>query len=69
MKTVIISVIGISSILLTVMIHITVNEESIRNAELEDALAVAMDQTMTEVMEPSGVQEVPSAFSFSSFAP
>jgi len=50
-KTVIISVIGISSILLTVMIHITVNEESIRKAELEDALAVAMDQTMTEVME------------------
>ena len=49
MKTVIISVIGISSILLTVMIHITVNEESIRKAELEEA--VAMDQTMTEVME------------------
>lgn len=51
MRTVIISVINISSILLIVMVHNTVNKESVRNTELSDALTVAMDQTMTEVME------------------
>lgn len=51
MRAVIILVINISSILLVIMIHNTVNEESGREIELKDALAVAMDQTMTEVME------------------
>lgn len=51
MKTVILSVISISSILLVVMIHTTVNEESVQTAEVSDALASAMNQTMTEVME------------------
>ena len=54
MRTVIICVIYISSILLIVMIHNTVNGESLRKKELSDALAVAMDQTMTEVMEKDG---------------
>ncbi len=51
MKTVVLSVISISSILLVVMIHITVNEESVQTVEVSDALASAMNQTMTEVME------------------
>lgn len=51
MRTVILSVISISSILLVVMIHTTVNEESVQTVEMGDALAVAMNQTMTEVME------------------
>ena len=51
MKTVVLSVISISSILLVVMIHITVNEESVQTVEVSDALASAMNQTLTEVME------------------
>ncbi len=51
MRTVIISVIGISSILIVVMIQTTVNMESRYYEEINDALAVAMSQTMTEVME------------------
>lgn len=51
MRTVIISVIGISSILIVVMIQTTVNMASIRHEEVTDALATAMSQTMSEVME------------------
>lgn len=51
MRTVIISVIGISSILIVVMIQTTVNMESRYYEEINDALAVAMSQIMTEVME------------------
>lgn len=54
MRTVIISVIGISSILIVVMIQTTVNMESRYYEEINDALAVAMSQTMTEVMEQEG---------------
>lgn len=53
MRTVMISVIGISSILLVVMIHNTINTESIRSEEITDALSTAMYQTMSEVMEQS----------------
>lgn len=51
MRTVIVSVINISSILLIIMTHNTVNQESMRKTELSDALTAAMEQTMTEVME------------------
>lgn len=51
MRTVIVSVIHVSSIVLIIMVHNAVNGESLRRTELSDALAVAMDQTMTEVME------------------
>lgn len=51
MRTVIVSVIHVSSIVLIIMVHNAVNGESMRRTELSDALAVAMDQTMAEVME------------------
>lgn len=51
MRTVIISVIGISSILIVVMMQTTVNMTSIRQEEIGDALGTAMAQTMSEVME------------------
>lgn len=59
MRTVIVSVIGISSILLVVMIQTTINMKSIRYEEVSDALGTAMSQTMSEVMEQDsyGIQD------------
>ncbi len=51
MKSVVLSVVGISSVLLVVMIHTTRNEETFHRDGLRSALAVSMDQTMKEVME------------------
>ncbi len=58
MRTVIISVIGVSSILLSVMIHMTINEEARCQEELQTALGTAMYQTMAEVFEQNsyGIQ-------------
>lgn len=50
MRTVIISVIGISSLFLVVMIQKNINEKTWQEEQLEDALTVAMSQTMEEVM-------------------
>lgn len=54
MRTVIISVIGISSIVIIVMIQTTVTMNSVYQEEVTDALATAMSQTMSEVMEQEG---------------
>ncbi|MCH5266347.1 MAG: hypothetical protein J1F02_10640 [Lachnospiraceae bacterium] len=51
MRTVIVSVIGISSVLLVVMIQSTINTEALRSEEISEALSTAMVQTMSEVME------------------
>ncbi len=51
MRTVIISVIGISSVLLVVMIQSTINTEALQRESLANALSASMEQTMSEVME------------------
>lgn len=51
MRTVIVSIIGISSVILIVMIQTAVNTESRQRESMEDALATAMSQTMSEVAE------------------
>lgn len=51
MRTVIISVIGISSVLLVVMIQSTINIEALQRESLAKALSASMEQTMSEVME------------------
>lgn len=51
MRTVIISVIGISSVLLVVMIQSTINIEALQRESLANALSASMEQTMSEVME------------------
>ncbi|MCH5252265.1 MAG: hypothetical protein J1F22_04765 [Lachnospiraceae bacterium] len=51
MRTVIVSVIGLSSILFVIMIQTTINTESVYREEIADALSTAMSQTMSEVME------------------
>ncbi len=53
MRTVIISMIGISSLALIIMIQQSINVKSIKEEELKEALTTAMSQTMTEVMEES----------------
>lgn len=53
MRTVIISVIGISSFFLIVMIQKNINAETWEREELEESLSKAMDQTLSEVMEKS----------------
>lgn len=51
MRTIVISVISISSMLFVIMIQSTVNWERRQEESLENALASAMYQTMSEVME------------------
>lgn len=51
MRTIVISVISISSMLFVIMIQSTVNWERRQEESLENALACAMYQTMSEVME------------------
>lgn len=53
MRTVIISVIGISSFFLVVMIQKNINAKTWEREELEESLSKAMDQTLSEVMEKS----------------
>lgn len=53
MRTVIISVIGISSFFLIVMIQKNINARTWEREELEESLSKAMDQTLSEVMEKS----------------
>lgn len=53
MRTVIISVIGISSFFLVVMIQKNINERTWEREVLEESLSKAMDQTLSEVMEKS----------------
>ncbi len=51
MKTVMISVIGVSSLLLVILTQTAINEQSVYEEELNAALSTAMKQTMTEVFE------------------
>ena len=51
MRTLILSVIGASSVFMIVMIHGTINTESILKREVEDSLSEAMMQTMTEIAD------------------
>ena len=51
MRTVVISVIGVVSVLIVVMTHTAVSEQSIHEEELQTALSTAMNQTMEEVFE------------------
>lgn len=53
MRTVIISVIGISSFFLIVMVQKRINIRLWEREELERSLSSAMDQTLSEVMEKS----------------
>lgn len=53
MRTIIVSMIGISSLVFVIMIQQTVNTKSTKEEELKEALTTAMYQTMTEVMEKS----------------
>lgn len=53
MRTVILSVIGISSFFLIVMIQKNINARTWEREELEESLSKAMDQTLSEVMEKS----------------
>lgn len=53
MRTVILSVIGISSFFLIVMIQKNINAKTWEREELEESLSKAMDQTLSEVMEKS----------------
>lgn len=50
MKTVIVSVIGVSSLFLVIMLQKNINEETWQNEQLEEALSVAMSQTLEEVV-------------------
>lgn len=51
MRTVIVFVIGVSSVFLVVMIQSAINTETRQREGIKDALATAMSQTMSEVME------------------
>lgn len=51
MKTVIVSIIGISSLILVVMIQQNVNAGTWEREELEESMSTAMEQTLSEVME------------------
>ena len=50
-KTIIVSVIGLSSILLVIMIQTTINTATVCREEISDSLSTAMYQTMSEVIE------------------
>lgn len=51
MRTVIVSIIGISSLFLVVMIQQNINASTWEKEELEESMATAMEQTLSEVME------------------
>ena len=51
MRLIIISLIGVSSIVLVIMMHSDINRENIREEEISDALVFAMTQTMEELEE------------------
>ena len=57
MRLIIISLIGVSSIVLVIMMHSDINRENIREEEISDALVFAMTQTMEELEEknPKGI--------------
>jgi hypothetical protein len=57
-RTVIVSVIGISSLFLVVMIQQKINVKTWEREELEESMATAMKQTLSEVMEKNsyGIQ-------------
>lgn len=54
MKTIIVSVIGISSIFLVAMIQNNINTKTWQEEQLENSLAAAMSQTMEEVIFGGG---------------
>ena len=54
MKTIIVSVIGISSIFLVAMIQNNINTKTWQEEQLENSLAEAMSQTMEEVIFGGG---------------
>lgn len=58
MRTVIVSVIGISSLFLVVMIQQSINARTWEREEVEESLSSAMEQTLSEVMEKNnyGIQ-------------
>lgn len=51
MRTVIVSIIGFSSLFLVVMIQQNINAGTWEKEELEESMASAMEQTLSEVME------------------
>ena len=51
MRTVVISVISISSMLFTIMIQSTINMDTRMRESMENAMSAAMYQTMSEIME------------------
>lgn len=51
MRTIIVSVIGISSLFLVFIMQQNINRKSWAEEELFDSLTVAMNQTMTEMLE------------------
>lgn len=59
MRTIVISVISISSMLFVIMIQSTVNWERRQEESMENAVSLAMYQTMSEVMEQDsyGIQD------------
>lgn len=54
MRTVVVSSICISAIVLVVMIHTDINERASCKQELEEALSLSVSQTVKEVMEQKG---------------
>lgn len=58
MRTVIVSVIGISSLFLVVMIQRNINARTWEREEVEESLSSAMEQTLSEIMEKNsyGIQ-------------
>lgn len=51
MRTVIVSVIGISSLFMVIMIQRNINVRLWEREELENSLSVAMEQTLSEIVE------------------
>lgn len=51
MRTVIVSIIGVSSLFLVIMIQQNVNTGTWEREELEESMSSAMEQTLSEVME------------------
>lgn len=51
MRSVIVSVLGVSSVFLVVMMHSSINTISMVEEEVTEALSCAMEQTLTEVVD------------------
>ena len=61
MKSVIVSSVCISAILLVLAIHTVIDSKTAALQELEDSLAVSVSQTMKEVMEQESYRCVSSS--------